>query len=365
MLRSIDDKGGIGIYTRYITQELIELDKENEYILFYSHPANIGRFAHRANVTERHLKTNSKAIWDQVNVPIACLQEKIDVVFHPKFTVPIMAPCKTVMVLHGAGWFIPEFQQFWEDMDLRYIGMFMPIYCRRASAILSVSQLTTDIFARRFNLPSGKVRTVYFAPGRHFRRISDNNILHAVREKYNLPRKFIFTLSGYDRGDRKNIGGILEAFKLLRSKSSHKLVIGGRDCYKFKSDYGIPDDGYGGDIMFLGWVEQEDLPAIYSLADLFLYPSHMEAFPIPITEALACGTPIVTSNAYGLVEIVGDAAELVDPKNSREIAAAVSSILSDEDLQNRLSEKALVRSQRYSWDKCARATLATLQSVVS
>jgi glycosyltransferase involved in cell wall biosynthesis len=364
MLRALDEKGGIGIYTRNITEELLVRDQENEYVLFYRNKDNIGRFAKYSQVTERYLAASSKVIWDQVSIPLACREENVDVLFHPKFTVPILAPCKTVMVLHGAGWFMPEFQHFWNKNDLRYVRLMMPVYCRRAAAVLSVSNITTDTFNRVFNLPQGRIKTVYFAPGKIFERVTDEETLQAVREKYQLPDEFIFTLSGYDRGNRKNISGIFGAYKILYPKISHSLVIGGRNCEQFKVDYRLDESEYGKGIHFLGWIEQADLPAIYSLADLFLYPSHVEAFPIPITEALACGTPIVTSQANGLVEIVGDAAILVDPGNAKQIAEGVSSVLSDPELRFNLSQRALVRAKRYSWDKCAQETLEILHSVV-
>lgn len=365
MLRAIGEKGGIGIYTRHITRELIELGREHAFVLLYSDPSHVGRFAEYPNVTERYLKAPNKAVWDQIRVPGACRREKIDVLFHPKFTVPLLSPCRSVMVLHGAGWFMPEFMKFWSRADLAYLRVMMPLYCRKADAVLSVSDICRDTFNQVFRLPPGKIRTVYFAPGRHFRRVTDPEHLAKIREKYLLPDRFIFTLSGYDRGDRKNIAGILGAFRLHHGKTPHHLVIGGKECHRFTEQYGIPEDGYGKDIHFLGWIEQEDLPAIYSLADLFLYPSHVEAFPVPITEALACGTPIITSNANGLVEVVGDAACLVDPTNVEEIAAAVAQLLAADDERARYSDKALERSRRYSWDKCASETLNILEAAGS
>jgi glycosyltransferase involved in cell wall biosynthesis len=365
MLRTINEKGGIGIYSRHITRELIELGQEHNFILFYFNSNDLGRFSEYPNVSEKHISASNKIIWDQILVPIACLKEKVDVLFHPKFTVPLLSTCKSTMVLHGAGWFMPEHKKFWKKSDLRYVRLMMPIYCRKAAAVLSVSEITTDTFNRTFHLPKDKIRTVYFAPGRNFKPVTGQNTLDTIREKYQIPVPFIFTLSGYDRGDRKNISGILGAFRLHYGKTSHHLVIGGKDCYKFKERYAIPDHGYGKDIHFLGWIEQEDLPAIYSLADVFLYPSNVEAFPIPITEALACGTPIITSNANGLVEIVGDAAYLVDPSNAEEISSALTDLLIDGEKRQKYANMALQRSNRYSWERCARQTLNILEEVVS
>ncbi|MFO7460308.1 MAG: glycosyltransferase, partial [Desulfatiglandales bacterium] len=135
------------------------------------------------------------------------------------------------------------------------------------------------------------------------------------------------------------------------------------DCERFRAEYGVPEHGFVRDILFPGWIDQEDLPAVYSLADLYLYPSNLEAFPIPITEALACGTPIVTSNVNGLEEIAGDAAVLVDPQDADAIAAALVQVLSDEKRRLELSARSLRRSARFNWDACAKETLSIIESV--
>lgn len=363
MLRSILEQGGVGVYSRYITQELLQLDQRNEYVLFYSSPERLGEFASYPNVIERVVQAPNKALWDQVAIPYACWREQVDVVFHPKFTVPLLAPCKSVMVLHGAGWFMPDTRKFWNALDLKYVRMMMPVYCRRASAVLAVSQITTDTFNRVLGLTPGKIRTVYFGPGKHFQPISDPAELERVRHKYSLPDRFIFTLSGHDRGTRKNIDGILKAYRIHHGKTPHKLVIGGKGCDRFRAEYRIPDDGYGQDIHFPGWIDQKDLPAIYSLADLFLYPSFSEAFPIPITEALACGTPIITSTLNGLQEIAGDAALAVDAAVPEEIADAIGQVLLNPDFRETLAARSLARSEMFNWQKCARETLQILESV--
>lgn len=363
MLRSLDEKGGIGVYTRYITQELLMLDQKNQYILFYKNASNMGHFSRFPHVTERVVHAKSKAVWDQIAIPYAAWKEKVDVLFHPKFTAPLLAPCKVVMVLHGADWFIPEGIPFYKKWDIRYLRLMMPIYLKKCSSLISVSQITTDHFDRIFHLPPGKVKTIYLSPAKHFKRVEDPALLKKVKEKYHLPDQFILTLSGYDRGKRKNIDRLLEAYRLFYGKTSHKLVIGGKDCYKFKEDYHVPETGYGKDILFPGWIEQEDLPAIYSMASLYLYPSNIEAFPIPLSEAMACGTPILTSNLNGLVEIAQDAAIFVNADSPQEIAQGMEKILKDAHLQKELTLKGLNRSKMFSWEKCARETLEVLESV--
>lgn len=367
MLRSMDEKGGVGVYTRNIVQELLQLDRKNEYILFYAHPSNLGSFAHYTNVTERWVKGSNKAVWDQIAIPRACRTEKIDVLFHPKFTVPLFAPCKAVMVVHGADWLVPEQAQFYTWWDVKHMQVMLPLYFRKSSVVISVSQETTDNFNRILKLPDGKVQTIYFAPARHFKRITDPEILQTVKTRYNLPEKFILTLTKRKGGNRKNLGQVFKAYARYHAQTNnpHQLVIGGKDCHLFRAEYSIPTGGYGRDILFPDWIDQADMPAVFSLASLYLYPSNLEAFPIPLTEAMACGTPILTSNVNGLKEIAGDAAILMDPSDTESIANGITQILSDSSVSEALSRKGLERSRLFTWDLCAQNTLAVLERVAS
>lgn len=367
MLRSFDEKGGVGVYTRNIVKELLELDSKNEYVLFYVNPANIGLFAHHKNVTELWVRGLNKALWDQIAIPRACRNEKIDVLFHPKFTVPLFAPCKAVMVVHGADWLIPKQAQFYTWWDVKYMRMMLPLYFKKSAAVISVSQETTENFNRILKLPDGKIQTIYFAPARNFKRITDSAALDAVKTKYNLPDKFILTLTKRKGGGRKNLGQVFKAYARYHEQTDnpHKLVIGGKDCHLFREEYGVPTDAYGRDILFPDWIEQNDMPAVFSLASLYLYPSNLEAFPIPLTEAMACGTPILTSNVNGLKEIAGDAAILMNPNDTESIAEGIAKILSDSNLRETLSQKGLERSKLFTWDLCARKTLEVLERVTA
>jgi glycosyltransferase involved in cell wall biosynthesis len=356
MLRALDEKGGIGVYSRNLLDELLAVDDKNHYVLFYRNREHLGRHGHCPNVTERFLAAPNKLFWDQIAVPYACWREKVDVVFHPKFTAPLLAPCPAVMVVHGADWLIPEQALFYGRFNVWAMRLTLPLYFRKCTRVISVSQLTTDNFNRLLKLPPDKLQTVYFGPARHFRRETGPAVLERVRQRYQLPEKFILTLTKLAGGDeRKNFGRVLQAYARYHRQApgAHKLVVGGKDCHHLRQRYAIPDDGYGRDVLFPGWIDQADLPAVYSLADLYLYPSNLEAFPIPLTEAMACGTPIVTSDANGLEEIAADAALLVDPQDDAAIAAAICRVLSDRALRADLSARGLARSGRFNWRRCA------------
>jgi len=363
MLRAFGQKNGVGVYARNITRQLVESDQDNDYFLYYASLESFGSFTACSNVTERVVRLGSKVLWDQVAMPYWFHRDKLDAIFHPKFTVPLLCGSRGVMVLHGAGWFIPETKKFWSRTTRLYARIMMPIYCRIAGKVISVSNITRDVFVEKLGVSRSKIRTVYFAPSEQFQRRYSADEIAAVRGKYNLPANFILTLSSGDCADRKNFGTILAAFRKAHTLNACQLVVAGRDCEQFRTRYDIPDDGYGSDITFPGWVDENDLPALYQMASVFVYPSNMEAFPIPITEALASRTPIVTSNVFGLMELAGDAAILVNPASSDEIAAGIVRLLTDSELRADLQEKACERSRLFSWDRCATETLEVLHAV--
>lgn len=292
----------------------------------------------------------------------------MDLLFHPKFTVPFLTRTKTVMVVHGADWFIPPYDQVYNRIDVAYIKLVMPLYFRKSGFVISVSDYSTDGFVEALPQFRDKIKTIYFAPNKIFRKITDEAVLHRVREKYKLPDKFLLTVIRYDGGRkkfRKNFGNMARAFALCKQRDDmpHKFVVVGKNCDQFGRDYDISSMGIADHVVFPGLVEQEDLPAFYTLAELYLYPTIIEAFPIPITEALSCGCPIVTSHGTGLQELAADSALLVDPNNPQDIADAICRVATDPDLRAQLCRSGLERAKIFSWERCARQTLEVFENV--
>lgn len=365
MMRTADEDGGIAVYARNLVGEMIAQDSRNEYLLLYRTERRMGGFRSHPNVTEVLVRGRSTAFWDQVAVPWTCWRRGADVLLHPKFTVPFLAPCKSVMVLHGADWLVPEQARFYPRWNVRYMRLALPLYARRAAAVVSVSELTTQYFQRAVRLPAGKVRTIYFGPAGHFRRVHDTTELDRVRRKYELPDSFIFTLTKPKGEERKNLANLLSAYGLYHERSEHPaaLVVGGRCAERYREQ--CRRSAYGSDVHFPELIDQADMPAVFSLADLYLYPSRLEAFPIPLTEAMACGTPIVTSNVNGLAEIAGDAGLQADPEDPAAIADAVTAVMSSSTLRTELVERGLRRVRRFSWKTSAESVLALLESLVT
>ena len=146
MLRAIDERGGVGVYTANVVRELLRLDPRNSYVLFYRQPDAMGRLTRHANVEEHLIPARGKAHWDQWAIPRACSRHRVDVLFHPKFTAPLLAPCPVVMTVHGADWFLPEQARYYHPLDVLYVRTLMPWYFRKCAAVISVSKLVAQNF---------------------------------------------------------------------------------------------------------------------------------------------------------------------------------------------------------------------------
>ena len=360
MLRTMDEKQGIGIYTQNLMDHLLALDERNEYVLFYRNPAFAGRYADRPRVKERVVSAPGKWLWDQVCIPREARLEKCDLIFHTKFTVPFFTGLPTVMSIHGASWFVhPELYD--DKVDLAYIRAVMQLYCRKATAIIANSELTRQDYIRLFHLPPEKVTTAHLGHSEKYRVVTEASALEGVRRKYGLPERFILSVVKYD--PRKNFHNLIAAFRLLRGRIPCKLVVAGRGCEKYREECRMDVDGIARDVIFTGWVEQDDLPAMYSLARCMFFPSVYEEFGIPTCEAMACGCPPVVSNTGALPEIAGEAGLVVDPFNPMEMAGALERLFTDDALRAECSARCLERAKQFTWVNCARRTLDVLNRV--
>jgi glycosyltransferase involved in cell wall biosynthesis len=359
MLRALEEKQGIGIYSLNLMDELLPLDPQTEYVLFYKNPAFLGRYSAFPNVTEKLVAAPGKFAWDQLRLPLEARKAGVDILFHTKFTVPFLAGCKTVMTVHGASWFVhPE---LYTRADIAYINAVMPLYCRKANLIIANSELTRQDFIRILKVPPAKIRTIRLGANPAFKVVTDPAALAAVRSTYKLPDRFILSVIKYD--PRKNFKNLIAGFRLLRKRMPCKLVVAGIGCEKYIPEYKLAEDGTLDDITFLGWVDQAELPLLYNLADCMLFPSVYEEFGIPTCEAMACGCPVVVSRTGALPEIAGDAGVLVDPFDPSSIAAGLEQVLVDPARRAAMREKGLARASVFTWRRCAAETREALHEL--
>lgn len=361
MLRAYDRPGGIGIYSRNIIQHLLRLDRENQYLLLYNNPDHVGTYSRLPNVEERALPSANQILWDQVLAARALCKWDADLVFNTKFSLPLSLKAKKIMVLHGATWYTHPQMYPWHD--IAYVRLAMPIYCRAADFLISNSELTTGDFKRIVKVSPAKIETVLLAAADHFKRIEDQNALARVRSKYDLPERFILTVTSYE-DKRKNFSGLLEAF--IQCRAQHpgvSLLVVGKNCERYAHDFNLAGRGLADAVIFPGWVDQEDLPAVYNLAAAFAFPSIYEEFGIPVVEAMACGCPVAGANTGALPELTQGAGLLTDPTKPELLAKSLNDILGSADTAKRLRELGLQRASAFSWTESARKTLDIFQRV--
>ncbi|MFC1755619.1 glycosyltransferase family 4 protein, partial [Thermoproteota archaeon] len=232
-----------------------------------------------------------------------------------------------------------------------------------ADRIIADSQNTKNDILKYYGADEEKIKVVHLAPDKVYKPIQEKELLDKVRAKYNLISNTIFSIGIIE--PRKNIANLLEAFKILKESYGldYKLAIAGSKGKNGDLPYNevfhkVKELGLEKDVIFLGFVPREDVPLLYNIADLFAFPSLYEGFGLPVLEAMACGTPVVTSNISSLPEVAQDAALLVDPYNVGELAKAMQRVLTDKALQTQLCEKGLAQARKFSWEKTAKKIIS-------
>jgi glycosyltransferase involved in cell wall biosynthesis len=380
MLRAVDDVDGQGIYIRKLCEALFDLDQHNRYVVYYSHAEQLGRYGDRPNVREVVLSGRGKLLWDQVLVPLAARRHRLDVLFHHKFSIPLCAPCPAVVQQRGTEyWSHPEFYSGWSGLlDRLYNRMMIPLYCRRAARVLTNSDTLGEELVRYVGVPRSKLRTVYASADESFRPISDPAVLARVRERYSLPddRFLLMVVKGHQimgqasrrpLTPRKNVTAALQAHGRARAqaaaagRSIPPLVILGIGIAERLTPDIIAEHTDPSAVHTPGFVELEDMPALYGLARALVFPSRYESFGIPIVEAMACGCPVITSSTSACPEVAGGAAILVDPDDVEGLASAMYRVSLDDPLVRDLQQRGLRRAADFSWTASARTLLSELE----
>ncbi|NJE77285.1 glycosyltransferase family 1 protein [Thermococcus sp. ES12] len=233
---------------------------------------------------------------------------------------------------------------------------------RYADKIISISYSTKKDAVKYFKISEEKIRVIHLGVDEDYKLLPENEI-KKIKQKYNLNYPFILYVGTLE--PRKNIPTLLKAlYKLKKQGLPHKLVITGKKGWKYKNIFELISKlNLQRDVIFTGYVPREDLPALYNAADLFVYPSLYEGFGLPPLEAMACGTPVITSNTSSLPEVVGNAGIMVDPYDVNGLAKAIYEVLTNDRLREELRKRGLERAKMFSWKKTAEETLKVYEEV--
>lgn len=306
------------------------------------------------------LPTHRRVLRGMLYWPRAVRRDRIDI-FHtsyypvPRFQLP------TVLTVYDLRFVrMPETYSRARYLFLKSV---IPRSLRRSDRIVAISNDTKNDLIRYFDVPPEKITVSHCPVPDRFTRIEDRSILESIREKYDLPAEFILSVGKIE--PRKNIDRLIEAFAYIRERFPIGLVVAGKRDPAFRDYFDrVRKRGMEESVTFTGYVEDPDLPALFSMARVFAYPSLHEGFGIPLLEAMACGTPVLTSNTSALPEVAGDAAVLVDPSSAGSIARGLERVLGDEPFGKRLIESGYERVRGFDTRSAAVAIVDLYKKIL-
>lgn len=370
---------GSGQYLRELLPTLARLAPEHEYVVVVPQDESSGAnvcvlgdispraFRYPERVSLNRFSENLGKVWfEQIAFGNVCRRERITFAHVPYFASPLFPRTRTVVTIHDL---IPLILPLYRgSLWVRAYTQLVAAAARRADAIIADSECSRRDIVARLGIAPSRVHVVYLAAHARYRPLEDAVPIEALR-KYALPEKFLLYLGGFDQ--RKNVRVIIEAFSLLPElyADGYRLVLAGvtlgqdseffPDPHRIAREVGLADDA----IRYIGWVAEKDKPALYAGATAFLFPSLYEGFGLPPLEAMACGTPVIASNASSLLEIVGDAALTLDPRDPLAWAEAIRTVVTDASRRGAMRERSIAQAKKFSWERAAEETLAVYRTL--
>lgn len=356
---AVHSRAGLGRYSQHLATALLAQQPE-EYALFYNRGAD-GRFPSSLpdNIPKKSISLGYKPwrmaiLMAQKNhlsfkrlVPEATLFHSTEHLLFP------LAKTPTVLTVHDLIYKL--YPAYHKRLNLWYLNQAMPLFCERAKAIIAVSEATKRDIVQNYAIDPQKIHVVYEAAADHFAPPEPGKI-EQVRQKYELPRRFLIHLSTIE--PRKNLDRLLDALLAVRQVfPDMHLVLAGSKGWLYDDFFArLASSGLENIIRPLGWVPDEDLPAVLAAADLAVQPSLYEGFGLPILEHMASGQVVAASNAASHPEVGGEAAAYFDPTDVAEMTAVVLRLLKSKDEYRRRRELGLLQASKFSWQRAAKET---------
>jgi len=354
---------GIGTYIRNLLRHLARTDHSTEYVLLCGE-ADLGVAAQLGPNFRAVLEPSPNySLREQVHVPWVLRRERPDVYHAPHYVLPAGVRCPSVVTIHDCIHLM--FPQYLPNrLAYAYARAQMWSAARRSDCILTVSEASKRDILHLFNVPPEKIVVVYNAIDNHFSVTPSEDAVARVRERYQLDHKFVLYVGNIK--PHKNLVRLIEAFHELRQGELEdlKLLIIGDQISKVPAlRRAVHRHKLHKQVRFLGYVADDQLAILYRLASVFAFPSLYEGFGLPPLEAMASGTPVVTSNVSSLPEVVGDAAVLVNPYDVDAIVDGLRRVLTDPVLAADMSRKGIERAREFSWERSVAKTWAVYQTI--
>lgn len=354
-----------------LIKELQQIDHENDYIIYIKPDTDRACLSNSDNFTIKELPGGSYPQWEQLALPKAAKADGCHILHCTSNTAPVNCSIPLVVTLHDIIYMEKSFFGIlsgkgtaYQKFGNVYRRWNVPKVVKKSQALITVSEFEKNRIDEFFGLKPGKTHAIYNGVSTHFEAVNDQKLLTSIKEKYHLPELFFFFLGNTD--PKKNTKGVLKAFSDFRKKTTkdYYLVMldyDEKDLMELLSEIGDPK--LRSKIVLTGYVANTDLPAIYSLCTLFLYPSLRESFGIPMLEAMRSGAVVITSNTSSMPEVSGDGARIIDPYKPGEITNAMLELHENEELKAELRKKGFIQAQKFSWRAMAQNVHTLYQEI--
>ena len=359
-------RAGVSNYVEALLTHLGMVDRRNHYTIYTTRGLDNAALGLPPNFDVRpsRLPTINPRVripWEQVLAPFLLRLARADL-FHGVLNIaPLACPVPSVITIHDLAFL--SFPQTFRRLNRTYLTWATRASARRAARILAVSEFTKQEIVRLLGVHPDRIVVTYDACDARFAP-PDPAVLAAFRARVGLPERFILFVSTLE--PRKNVVTLLDAYARIASSTDAPLIIGGGKGWLYEPIFArLEALNLGERVRFVGFIDAADLPLWYAAATVFTLPSLYEGFGMPLLEAMACGTPVITTTSSSLPEVVGDAGLLVPPTDPDALGAALLRVLRDAGLRAELRERGLVQAQRFSWHETAQRTLRVYQDAYS
>jgi glycosyltransferase involved in cell wall biosynthesis len=354
-------KGGNETYYRELIKEIMRFPCDHAFLLYYTNPRAAQQIVASERFRLKRLRPSHRILRIPFTLPWRVGNDKLDV-FHAQFIVPPFLKCKTVTTIPDIAYervpqFFPARQRVWSKVLVRESA-------RRADHIITVSEYSKRDLVEAYGVSPEKITVTYEGAGDEFVPLDRKKAKEDLACKYGINGDFILYLGRLQA--RKNLARLVESYARVRKSGlRHKLVLAGKQDSLFQPVLSrIQELKLEDDILLPGYVRAEDVPIFFNAAEVFVYPSFYEGFGLPVIEAMACGTPVVTSRGTSLEEVAGAGALLVDPMDEASIAEALTRVLSDAGLRHQLGQAGLARSRLFNFKNAAEQTVGVYERVM-
>jgi glycosyltransferase involved in cell wall biosynthesis len=358
--------GGNESYATNLIEALAEIDTVNDYTLFVTRRAAVKRFSDRwPNFSVRATLPHMPLIRIPLTLSAELRRRPVDVL-HVQFTAPPFSPCPVVVSIHDLSF--EHLPQTFKWRSRKQLRITVRRSAREAAQVIALSEHARSDLIATYRLAPEKVSVVPLAAPDHFRPVANEEEIQRVRQTYGIKDDYILSVGAIQ--PRKNLSRLVAAYSRLRRVGPGgklpQLVLVGKCAWLYDETLrAIKELEVSDSIILTGYVPESDLPALYSGALCFVYPSYFEGFGLPPLEAMKCGAPVIVGNQTSLPEVVGDAGVLVDPFDVDDIAAKIENMIGDSNLRAGLRVKGLNRAKLFSWRETARQTLAIYEKAAA